>query len=432
MKNKRTLSIATIAMAVLFIITVVWMNRLSSGSYGENNKDYKIRNMMDELAMKVATSGPNALKEYQTSIWHSRDDEYMNALIVDEEGKIITRKNNLFFGDEESLNLMVSPYLSDNYQPLIETMWSDWRVKVALIVNDAGDIQEVFTAPYSEVARGQQLPKYQTYFPTLNEWLLERGDFSDPYDYSYEMHMPYYASQQPIPFYASQQPITMEPTIVPEPYPTPQPADYNNEESVVPTIAQPEAAQQPEIKFSEMERVEQYRTWERAQLIGAGTRQITALSIGKGQTLVVAYFLDETLYEDEIQAEKTERFVRDFIGVIIIIFMLYWILLALWVFVDARGRHFKPALWGVFTLFGNIIAWIVYMMVRPEIAKPRSCPVCAVPIQRDFVVCPSCATKLTPCCPSCSKPLDATWRVCPYCATPIANSSLPHLEEQTL
>lgn len=45
---------------------------------------------------------------------------------------------------------------------------------------------------------------------------------------------------------------------------------------------------------------------------------------------------------------------------------LYWLSLPLWVYLDARSRAEKAAVWAIFTLLGNLAALIAYLLVRKE------------------------------------------------------------------
>lgn len=46
--------------------------------------------------------------------------------------------------------------------------------------------------------------------------------------------------------------------------------------------------------------------------------------------------------------------------------LAFIILLALWVFRDARARGARAALWGTLVILGNVVAFAIYLMVRPE------------------------------------------------------------------
>lgn len=104
------------------------------------------------------------------------------------------------------------------------------------------------------------------------------------------------------------------------------------------------------------------------------------------------------------------------------------VFLAFWVFTDAKRRgHSAPALWGVLTLIGNVVAWIIYLMVRPQMtvgitgqATPRGvCPLCGTKLRNDFIACPGCGILLRNRCQNCGKALENDWSFCPFCTAAV-------------
>ncbi|MDD4028240.1 MAG: zinc ribbon domain-containing protein [Caldisericia bacterium] len=139
------------------------------------------------------------------------------------------------------------------------------------------------------------------------------------------------------------------------------------------------------------------------------------------------------------------------------------IILTLWIAFDSFRRYqnkwilptivfvvtFGPFLIQSFFQSGNIkwllisiFFWIVYLIIRPEFTLEETvsmetdqrireltkkyyefelskagniCPVCGLPIEKDFKICPNCFTKLRSECPHCKHLMDINWSVCPYC-----------------
>lgn len=52
---------------------------------------------------------------------------------------------------------------------------------------------------------------------------------------------------------------------------------------------------------------------------------------------------------------------------ILLCFLVYWLSLPIWVTLDALRRHERAPVWGIFTLIGNIIGLIVYLLARREV-----------------------------------------------------------------
>ena len=46
------------------------------------------------------------------------------------------------------------------------------------------------------------------------------------------------------------------------------------------------------------------------------------------------------------------------------------------------------------------------------------CPGCGRAVREDWVVCPSCYTRLKKPCHQCGRLMELAWNLCPYCGTP--------------
>lgn len=108
------------------------------------------------------------------------------------------------------------------------------------------------------------------------------------------------------------------------------------------------------------------------------------------------------------------------------------VFLAFWVFVDAKKRgQNMPALWAMLTLIGNVVTWIIYMMLRPQMtvgvngkAAPRGvCPLCGSKLKDDFIACPGCGILLRNRCKNCGRALENDWSFCPYCTSAIVSGA---------
>ena len=93
-------------------------------------------------------------------------------------------------------------------------------------------------------------------------------------------------------------------------------------------------------------------------------------------------------------------------------------------------------------LSSGILLWLIYLLVRPEytneekkmiqveqktrdlklkyyeyeLAKSgKICPVCGLPIETEYMICPNCFKELRDKCPSCGKLIEINWTICPYC-----------------
>ncbi len=95
-----------------------------------------------------------------------------------------------------------------------------------------------------------------------------------------------------------------------------------------------------------------------------------------------------------------------------ICFILFWLLLAIWVYQDARRRPTNAAAWGILTLFTTVIGWLVYLIARPMLI---SCPNCNQEQSNDLKFCTSCGALLKSCCTECGGELKGDGEYCGSC-----------------
>jgi hypothetical protein len=137
----------------------------------------------------------------------------------------------------------------------------------------------------------------------------------------------------------------------------------------------------------------------------------------------------------------TDEGLNLFVNLVLLFLVVVWIALVAWTYLDARRRTQDPVLVACATgasLF-PFVGTIVYAILRPpeflEDAREReleiraaelrvrqleeqSCPNCGYPIERTYLRCPDCSTRVKDPCESCRKPIDPRWTICPYCETP--------------
>ena len=124
----------------------------------------------------------------------------------------------------------------------------------------------------------------------------------------------------------------------------------------------------------------------------------------------------------------------------LLMLVVLWLALIVYTYLDARRRISDPFLVACATVasFFPFIGTAVYAIVRPpeflEDAHEReleikaaelrvkqlseqSCPKCEYPVERNYLRCPNCQTRLKDPCPTCKKPVDPRWALCPYCET---------------
>ncbi len=144
------------------------------------------------------------------------------------------------------------------------------------------------------------------------------------------------------------------------------------------------------------------------------------------------------------------------INLLILFLVIIWLAMIYWTRADAKRRIADPVLVVCATaaaLF-PFIGTIVYMIVRPpeylddirerelEMAASEAriaqlsyfaCQHCGQEVEKDFVICPSCHSRLRDPCPNCNRPLEMTWSVCPYCeASVVAGLHPPRRRREAL
>src|SRR4029078_10091665 len=126
---------------------------------------------------------------------------------------------------------------------------------------------------------------------------------------------------------------------------------------------------------------------------------------------------------------------------IAIYLIILWLAGAYWAFRDMQQRTENPILpYGVasfiilFTPIFFPLAIFVYKIIRPhekigevyernlaeeallaEVAAIRSCPPCARRVNDEWIICPTCRTRLNRVCPNCSRLVGLDWSLCAWC-----------------
>lgn len=121
--------------------------------------------------------------------------------------------------------------------------------------------------------------------------------------------------------------------------------------------------------------------------------------------------------------------------------VVLWLAGAYWAFRDMQSRSENPivpylaaALIILFTPILFPFAIVVYRVIRPqerlgevyernlaeeallaEIDAVKSCPTCHRRINDEWLICPTCRTRLHRLCPNCNRLVDIDWSLCAWC-----------------
>jgi RNA polymerase subunit RPABC4/transcription elongation factor Spt4 len=122
-------------------------------------------------------------------------------------------------------------------------------------------------------------------------------------------------------------------------------------------------------------------------------------------------------------------------------FVILWLAASYWAFRDMQLRTQNPILPYLASAFiivsSPLLFWasiIVYRIIRPqekigevnerllaeeamlvEVEAVESCPTCARRINDEWIICPSCRTRLRRVCPNCSRLVGLDWSLCAWC-----------------
>ena len=131
--------------------------------------------------------------------------------------------------------------------------------------------------------------------------------------------------------------------------------------------------------------------------------------------------------------------------------VILWLASAYWAFRDMQQRsdnailpYLAAALIILFTPIFFVFAVWVYKIVRPhekigevwernlaeeallaEVEAIHHCPTCERRIDDEWIICPSCRTRLNRVCPNCSRLVGLDWSLCAWCGKDFERREVP-------
>lgn len=128
-----------------------------------------------------------------------------------------------------------------------------------------------------------------------------------------------------------------------------------------------------------------------------------------------------------------------------------WVSLLIWTYRDIRRRAKDPLVHILSVLVVAVLflpGVLIYLILRPgrtleeeyqqtleeeallqSIEDLSVCPGCGRRARENWIVCPSCHTKLKKPCQECGQLLELSWNLCPYCAAPAPGARKEAAEE---
>ncbi|MCQ2752242.1 MAG: zinc ribbon domain-containing protein [Coriobacteriales bacterium] len=129
--------------------------------------------------------------------------------------------------------------------------------------------------------------------------------------------------------------------------------------------------------------------------------------------------------------------VRIAFAIVCIILIFIYLLAIYWVHNDAKERGANAKVWTIIAII-PIAGLIAYCLLRPKFTYAEqdeinrdmeltsrqlrnygNCSKCSYPIERNYIVCPSCGSKLRNVCNHCGYILEPDWAFCPACANAV-------------
>ena len=114
-----------------------------------------------------------------------------------------------------------------------------------------------------------------------------------------------------------------------------------------------------------------------------------------------------------------------------------WLSLIIWALRDMRARTrdpFAQVLAALLVAVLPVAGILIYFILRPpetlaeayeraleeeallqEIEERPACPGCSRTVQKEWLLCPYCHTRLRKACPDCNSLMELQWNLCPYC-----------------
>jgi hypothetical protein len=99
-----------------------------------------------------------------------------------------------------------------------------------------------------------------------------------------------------------------------------------------------------------------------------------------------------------------------------LMFMLYWVLVALWAYQSARKAKLYPLFWGLVVLVTNVAGVAVYLLYKRGNA---TCMSCGMSQSRDHRYCANCGAMIGTPCKQCGGRVAKRDHYCPNCGTKV-------------
>ena len=145
------------------------------------------------------------------------------------------------------------------------------------------------------------------------------------------------------------------------------------------------------------------------------TAKIIAVLVYVGFACLARFVLLPT----DPEMQQWQEWQKDLFSWGIPLFLLLYVLLAGYVYGDAKRRGMRHVMWTLIAaLMPYFVGLIIYLVVRDPLLLV--CPGCQTTAQKGFTFCPRCGTALTHFCPQCNRATERGWSHCAFCGTSLS------------
>ena len=138
------------------------------------------------------------------------------------------------------------------------------------------------------------------------------------------------------------------------------------------------------------------------------SKQVYLLSyVANQDTGEKIYFINEIH-----PVENGKTYIKIALAVMMFFFMIYWVLLALYIYQNALKSKLNPYLWGGITLITNIAGVVIYIIYKQN---QKTCFKCGALQDKNHIHCTYCGTKLNETCHTCGSVLNRNDKYCAKC-----------------
>lgn len=122
---------------------------------------------------------------------------------------------------------------------------------------------------------------------------------------------------------------------------------------------------------------------------------------------------DKVYFISDVQPVASGKvYIKAVAAIAMMFFMIYWVLLALWVYARALKSKLNPAIWGIIALFTNLAGLFIFLIYRQG---HQTCYKCGALQNKSNLFCTFCGTKLSSVCKECNMIVNEKNSYCGNC-----------------